>query len=198
VTSEAATLTVAEGPRITAQPEDVMTAAGKVAKFSVEATGDGLTYQWQYRASSSGSWANTGLPGAKTDTLSITARAEYSGRQFRCVIKDKNGSSVTSEAATLTVAEGPKITAQPEDVTIAPNKLATFKVTATGDELSYQWQYRASSSANWANTNVSGAKTATLSITARAEYSGRQFRCVITDKDGGSTTSEAATLTLTE
>jgi hypothetical protein len=130
--------------------------------------------------------------------LSITARPEYSGRQFRCVTKDKDGGSTTSEAAARTLTEGPKITAQPEDVTIEAGEVAKFSVEATGDGLTYQWQYRADSSSNWANTGLPGAKTATLSITARAEYSGRQFRCVITDKDGGSVTSEAATLTLTE
>ena len=48
----------------------------------------------------------------------------------------------------------------------------------------------------WKKTSVKGNKTATISMTAkqiRADYS---YRCVITDAEGNTVTSDAAQLTV--
>ena len=43
------TVGIAEGaPEITVQPEDFTGAAGETAQFTVQASGTGLTYKWQY------------------------------------------------------------------------------------------------------------------------------------------------------
>ena len=64
---------------VTAQPQNQTTTAGQTAKFTVTATGEGLTYQWQYRASSTAKWTNTTATGYKTATLTVPATASRNG-----------------------------------------------------------------------------------------------------------------------
>ena len=100
VTSSAIKLTI--DPTITAQPKSTGAAVGATAKFSISATGAGLKYQWQYKYPN-GSWTNSGYASGKTATLQFSALAKYNGVQYRCVITDANGKTVTSSAVKLTV-----------------------------------------------------------------------------------------------
>jgi hypothetical protein len=67
-------------------------------------------------------------------------------------------------------------------------------VTATGAGLTYQWQYYTGS--NWVDSGLAGNKTATLSVGATTARNGQKYRCLITDANGVTTTSSAATLTV--
>ena len=89
------------------------------------------------------------------------------------------------------------ITAQPEDATAAVGAKAYFTVTALGENLSYQWQYSTDNGETWADTSLTGNKTATLTVNATATRNGYQYRCAVTS-DGGSIISGVATLTVTE
>ncbi|MBQ6076238.1 MAG: hypothetical protein IJK86_08850 [Lachnospiraceae bacterium] len=100
LTSSAVKLTIT--PKITVQPKSISVTAGNTAKFSVTATGAGLKYQWQYKYPN-GSWTNSGYASGKTATLQFSALAKYNGVQYRCVITDANGKTVTSSAVKLTV-----------------------------------------------------------------------------------------------
>lgn len=88
------------------------------------------------------------------------------------------------------------ITSQPQNYTGAAGDTATFSVTASGDDISYQWQALTSSGAEWKNSSFTGNKTRTLSAPITTARNGYQFRCVITDKHGYSLASNAATLTV--
>lgn len=91
----------------------------------------------------------------------------------------------------------PVIIQQPTDVAAQLGDMVNFTVaaTSTGGTLSYQWQYKAGSSA-WANSPATGNQTPTLSLEATAARNGLQYRCIVTNPIG-STTSDAATLTVT-
>ena len=91
--------------KITQQPTNASVSAGSTTKFNITVSGgDGnLTYQWQSRKDSSTAWSNSAQSGAKTANLSVRATAGLNGWQFRCVVKDKNGQTVYSTAATLWV-----------------------------------------------------------------------------------------------
>ncbi len=184
--SSAATLKVKT--TITTQPNGVNTTVGSTAKFTVAATGAGLKYQWQYN--SGDGWKNSGASGATTATLSINAKTTYNGWKYRCVITDANSATATSSVATLKIKAA--ITAQPANVSAAVGDTAKFTVTATGVNLSYQWQYNAGD--GWKNSGASGATTATLSISAKVAYNGYQYRCIVTDGNSNKVTSSAATL----
>ncbi|MBO4476709.1 MAG: immunoglobulin domain-containing protein [Lachnospiraceae bacterium] len=181
-------------PKITTQPQNTRVQVGDTAKFTIVATGKApLSYQWQSRKDASSAWSNSGQPGAKTATLNVTATAGLNGWQFRCVVTDGNGQSWGSGPATLRVA--PKFTTQPKSTYAAPGTETTFTVAATGKAtLKYQWQSRKNASAEWANSGLPGAKTATLKVTATAGLNGWQFRCVVTDGNGETWGSAAATL----
>ena len=198
VTSSAATLTVASNlkPSITNQPKSTTAISGATATFYVAAKGGNLTYQWQFKAPGETAWNNSSMTGAKTATLSVPATMARSGQQYRCVVKNGNG-SVTSSAATLTVIETPKITTQPTSRTAAAGDTIKFTVKATGGALTYQWQFKAAGTSTWNNSSMTGAKTATLSVPATAARSGQQYRCIVKNA-AGKVTSSAATLTVKE
>ena len=95
--------------------------------------------------------------------------------------------SVTVNAATT-------ITTQPQSVSVTEGQSATFSVTATGDNLRYQWQINSGN--GW--SDITGATDASYTIDrTTTAMSGNQYCCVVTG-DGGETTSSAATLTVNE
>ncbi|MBR2832582.1 MAG: leucine-rich repeat protein, partial [Oscillospiraceae bacterium] len=154
-------------PVITTQPANVTVAPNGTATFTVAASGSGLTYQWQYSTNGS-TWHNSSGTEA---TFSFKATSALSGRQYRCKVTNANG-SVTSNAATLTVAPLPTITTQPKTQTVGVGGTATFKVVATGAE-SYQWQYSTNSGSTWKNCSATGYNTATFSFTTTSAMNGR-------------------------
>ena len=90
------------GDIITKQPVSATVKVGEVAKYSVTATGEGLTYQWQLSKNGGNTWSNTGVTGNKTSTITLPkAEVSSDGFQYRCVVTDSNGNSETSSEATL-------------------------------------------------------------------------------------------------
>jgi hypothetical protein len=115
-------------PIITTQPLSVAISAGNLATLSVEATGDGLTYQWFA--------GDVEVAGARSSTLSTSG-----GGTFRVVVSNVAG-TVASDSATVTVSPAvvaPAITKQPQSLTLALGANATFTVGASGTDLTYQW-----------------------------------------------------------
>ena len=189
-----AKLYVASKFAITQQPQPKSVDAGQTVEFSVVATGDGLTYQWQKQ--SGDTWVD--LSGETAATLSIPATLADDGSEYRCVIKDAisdeqpGGYTLTSDSAALTVVAAPAITGQPQDVTTEAGKTATFTVAATGEGLTYQWQKLVGS--DW--IDLDGETGTTLTVSAAMENSGISYRCRITSGNGMVIDSQPATLTV--
>ena len=195
--SAAATLTLAAALTVT-DPEDVEAAVDATVTFKVTATGAApLTYKWQTKLAGKTTWQDTKLGGYNTATLSFPMVASYDGRQYRCVVTDANGNKVASGAATLTLAAAAPTVTDPEDVEAAEGETVTFEVTATGAApFTYKWQTKLVGKTTWQDTKLGGYNTAKLSFPMVASYDGRQYRCIVTDANGKSTTSKAATLRL--
>jgi hypothetical protein len=89
----------------------------------------------------------------------------------------------------------PVITAQPADVSVLAGSSAAFRVTATGDSLTYQWQGSVDDGSTW--SGISGATAASYSLSnVQLGDSGHLFRVLVTG--GASTvTSASARLTVT-
>ncbi|MDO5143021.1 MAG: VWA domain-containing protein [bacterium] len=189
-----AILHVASEFAITGQPQDVTIEAGKTAAFTVVATGDDLTYQWQKNVN--GTWTN--LSGKTASTLSIPATMADDGSEYRCVIKDAisdkqpGGYTLTSDSAALTVVAAPAIATNPRDVTTEDGKTATFTVKATGDSITYQWQKQVDG--GW--TDLSGETGASLTVPASLENNGSLYRCQVTSGYGTAVASQPARLTV--
>jgi alpha-tubulin suppressor-like RCC1 family protein len=100
-----------------------------------------------------------------------------------CSGSDSGGTADTPPAA------APVIGTPPQPASVSDGQAATFTVAASGDGLRYQWQKN--------GADVSGANTASLTITTAAVAdSGSRYRVVVSNA-GGSITSGEATLTVT-
>ena len=87
---------------ITQQPANATVAAGEYANYSIQATGEDLTYQWQYSSDGGTSWTNSTATSGKTPNYRFNASASQNGRSIRCLVS--NGyETLTSQTATLTV-----------------------------------------------------------------------------------------------
>ena len=164
------------------------------AKFSVTATGTGLSYQWQYSTNNGSTWKDSTTAGYNTAEMPVTAAAYRNGYLYRCVVSNSLGSA-TSASAKLTVASKPVITTQPASVTSAAGKTVTFKVAATGASLKYQWQYSANNGGNWHDSTMTGYNTASMQVPVTAARNGYLYRCVVSN-NAGSTNSSSAKLTV--
>lgn len=84
------------------------------------------------------------------------------------------------------------ITQQPKMFIGTIGQVTHFHVEAEGKGLTYQWQY--STGGPWSTTGLPGYLTPTLEVTVtNARYS-YFYRCLITDEDGYSITSDVVRL----
>ena len=171
-TSNAATLTVNFAPAITTQPASSTVTAGQTATFTVVATGNPApTYQWA--SAPSGSSTFTNISGATSATLTVaSATAAQNGNQYRVTVTNSVG-TVTSSIATLTVQTPPAITTQPSSATVTAGATATFTAAASGNPApTVQWQVSTNGGTSF--TPISGATSATLTLTGDDRRAERQ------------------------
>jgi hypothetical protein len=143
-------------------------------------------------AADSGSQAVSGTGTQSVGATGLSAATGYYVH-FQHQDAEANDSTVSTTAEITTDASGPTITGQPSNTTVDENTVATFTVTATGTgTLLYQWQEDTGSGFS----DMAGETSATLDFTAVEADDQNDYRCVVTD-DNGSTTSGSATLTVT-
>ena len=155
VTSSNAILTVDFPSIITQQPTNQTVLSGQTATFSVQATGTGLTYQWQR--------SNAAISGATNSTYTFQTTAADNGALFNVVVSDPYGPSVASNTVTLTVNTPPSITSQTptggNTVLVGVGGTTTMSATVTGTApLTFQWQHQ--------GVAISGANSSTYTTPA--------------------------------
>ncbi len=123
--------------------------------------------------------------------MSCRLTAARNGRQYRCIVQDAYENRLISDAATITVKPAITITQQPQNFVGAVGETATFAVGATGEGLTYQWQYREPGGSTWLNSSF---KTPSMTCKITAARDGRQYRCVITDAWGNEVRSNPAAI----
>ncbi|MGL2966454.1 GEVED domain-containing protein [Flavobacterium sp. XGLA_31] len=206
-TSDPAILNV-DSTGIDTQPVSVTACGGGAANFTVAASSDdpeqnaSIFYNWEYKVGAGefqsvvdGFDATTGITfsGSETASLSLTGlSAANTGIVVHAIV---NGYIFSSDA-TLTVKAPVAISAHPADQTVCvAGGTATFSVTATGDNLGYQWQF-STNGTTWSNYTGTGATTASIAIVNPAlAANGTQYRVVVSGNAVcGSLTSNAATL----
>ncbi|MCH2506591.1 MAG: immunoglobulin domain-containing protein, partial [Dehalococcoidia bacterium] len=172
---------IATLPKIMTQPLPQTVSLDGNATFSVTATGDNLSYQWQKDGAN--------LATATSATYIITGAKSGDTGTYRCVVSNTDA-SVTSNGAVLTVITPPSITSQPANVVlVGSNTTATFSVTVTpgyGTTLSYRWQKN--------GVDIGGATSATYTITDANSTHVGTYTCVVTNAGGAIVTSSTATL----
>ncbi|GMA25133.1 hypothetical protein GCM10025864_28920 [Luteimicrobium album] len=108
VTSASAKLTVITKPKITKQPvEELDVASGATVKLRVQASGIGLTYQWQYAdlTDDGDDVVYRSIKGATGSSFSFTAKTT-SYDDLRVVVSNKAG-KVASDDSYITVGSSP-------------------------------------------------------------------------------------------
>jgi hypothetical protein len=180
VTSAGAILTVNEAPAITSQPMSQSAEEGSSVSFTVVATGTPApTYQWYL--------GGAPLSGATSATLTMANVQPANAGSYVVVVTNSLG-TVTSKAATLTVAAPPAITTQPQSQTLLAGSSVTFKVVATGNPApTYQWSLN--------GTPLAGGTRASLTLTNVAAANDGTYTVTITNSKG-SVTSAGAILTV--
>ena len=181
---------------ILVQPEDSAAAEGQTLTFVVQASGKDLSYQWQYCDAEDDRWKDVESEDSQTEVLSVVASAEADGRRYRCVVTNGDGETLTTEEAVLNVKYELTILQQPTDFVGKEGDTAIFSVTAAGYQLSYQWQYLNVGEEEWRKSSKSGNDSATLVVPITEAKNGQKYRCVITDGDGNTVTSNAAEITV--
>jgi len=174
---------------IVTEPEDVAVAIGEKATATVEATGEGLTYQWYLKNKTASKFSKSSVT---KKTYSVTMSDAVDGRQIYCVITDKNGNSVTTRTATLYSNEVLRIIEQPSDVNAATGEKVETRVVAIGIDLTYQWYVKNKTATKF---SASSLKTATYSTTMSDKVDGRQAYCIITDASGNQIQTNTITFT---
>lgn len=189
------------GIQILAHPATVTAAVGETVTFTVVAEGNSLTYKWEYSQNGLG-WfsSSSSFLGYNTNAMSVPVTAIRNGFQYRCVITAADGTREISGAAVLNV-EPPalQITAQPESQTAVAGDSVVFRVTASGEDLVYRWQY-SKNGIGWFNSSSTfvGNNTAAMTVPATLARNGFRYRCIVTNASGYKVISDAALLTVEE
>ena len=187
-TSNAATLTVSTGnvaPTINSHPPSSTVLVGASASFSCSFSGTApLSAQWQKSTDNGANYSNVGsTSSASPSTYSIASAALTDAGLYRLVVTNAQGSA-TSNAATLTVNQAPSFTTQPTSGSVNVGANLTLTVTATGTPTpTYQWKLNGS--------NISGATSASYTITSATGANAGSYTCVATNAAGTATSTAA-------
>jgi hypothetical protein len=198
---------------ISTQPLTQTVTAGAAAAFSVAATGTpaAFSYQWFRRSARTSTWNSLtdsgGYSGSGTATLAVVSSTDMNGDQFICTAANATGLATSLPAALVVNESAPAVTTQPVDRAVSTGSAAHFTVAVTGVPLTYgysyyQWQRQVAGSGPWIDlvtvAGINGPATASLTVSGTTlVMSGDQFRCLVTNT-AGSTTSSVATLTVNQ
>jgi len=183
----------------------VLEGAQNTLTLSVTATpsiNSDLTYEWQFNTNPTGNtgWSpfSIGFGGSSPASNIYTPLAfsrSQTGLRVRCAVVG-TGIPGTWYSGEIIITVNRRLTYVPIPVTIAiaPNEFQTIDLASvyTGGTISYQWQYRTSSSGTW--TNISGYTTQALNIIGYSASqlptagsfvvnTGMQIRCLVTLTD---------------
>lgn len=164
-------------PAITQQPTGQTVNDGGTLTLSILAT-NATGYQWKKDGED--------IPSANSATYTKQSVAPSDAGSYTCVVSGEAGTSVTSDAATVTVNALPVITQQPSSQTINEGGNISLEVTATG-ATGYQWKKDGS--------DIPSATEATYSKSGALPADAGSYTCVVTGA-GGAVESNAAVVTV--
>ena len=106
--------------------------------------------------------------------------------KWRFIPADTNYEILTGEIELYHV-DAPAVTAQPKSVSVTVGDTATFEVTATGTDVTYQWQIDRNDGKGFVDITGATGATYTIGVTDR-DCNGFKYRCVISNAAGSATT----------
>ena len=192
VTTDTVQLIMGNVATIKTQPKTAVAPNGKTAKITLKASGDGLKYTWYYAKKGATKYTKSG--NQTTNVLSIKMSAGWHGAQFYCVVTDKYGNSVKTNAVKMYMGNPAAIKTQPKSTAVVSGKTAKITVKASGDGLKYTWYYAKKGATKY--TKSGNQTTNVLSLKMSSSWNGAKFYCVVTDKYGTSVKTSTVTLSL--
>ena len=185
--------------QVTTQPGDATVLAGTDATFNAAAQdNDSLdvpVQTWQSEAVGASTWSDVG-GSAGQSTLTVPAvTAQADGTKYRALFDDGTGSTVPSNAATLTVHFAPLVTTQPaSNQTVAPSHTFSLTAAASGNpEPTVQWQSGESATGPW--SNIGGATSTTYTGTSGGTSGDQAFYRAQFSNTVATTTTNVAIVT---
>jgi N-acetylneuraminic acid mutarotase len=129
------------------------------------------------------SWSSSSLAVASIDANGVATGLTNGVTTITATAGNVSGNT------TLTVVTTPVISVQPTNNTVSPNGSVTFSVSASGGDLSYQWQFD--------GANITGATGASLTITNVSANDIGVYTAIVNNA-AGSVTSSPVMLATTE
>ena len=164
------------------EPADVTVKDGEEASFYVEASGEGLSYQW-YRNTSGSNVTGKPVEGATGPELKLTASLRDVGSYYYCRISN-DSEMLKTRAAKLEVEREDKayIISQTETVGAFEGEAPLMMVEAIGvGKLTYQW-YKNDVYSNEGGELIEDAVNASYQIKrVYKDNDGDYYYCVVTD-----------------
>lgn len=125
-----------------------------------------------------------------SDDTAVEVNKTY---KWRFTPADTNYETLTGEIELYHV-EAPAVTAQPKSVSVTVGDTATFEVTATGTDVTYQWQIDRNDGRGFVDITGATGATYTTGVTD-IDCNGFKYRCVLSNA-AGSVTTDTVVLTV--
>ena len=199
--TDAALLTVYRTHQVSSQPVNATGNEGETSSYTVAGTTSSGTQTFQWSKSDNGV-DYFEIPGATSATYTTPALvfADDNDDRFKCRLSLEGAETpLDSTFAVQTVLRVITISQQPQPQTVIEGQTATFSITAaiTSGSINYQWQKSTDSGNNWAVIN--GATSASYTtVTQPFPTLNNEYRCVLSNSNAISVTSDAATITVNE
>jgi pectin methylesterase-like acyl-CoA thioesterase len=176
-------------PVITSQPQptSLTVQVGSNVTMAVGASGNQLSYQWNRDGNAISAAVN---PSAITPTLNLANVQLGDAGSYTATVSNPSG-SVNSNPVTLNVSVNPvppppSIVTPPVDTTVTVNQPGSLSVSATGDNLFYQWFKN--------NVIIPGATSATLNFPSAQITDSANYTVVVSNSSGSVTSNPAKLL----
>jgi len=186
-------------------PGSTSICSGGSTGFTFTSPPSGYAFQWQ--ASSDGGTTFTDLSNnstySGTATPSLTVNGLTTAVQYRAWVNLTTYNvtcGTVSGTANLTMKTLPAITGQPANQVVCAGTSPKFTVTATGSNLTYQWQTdNGTNESVWSTVSngsqYSGATTKTVTVTSvTVPLDGYKYKAIVGGPCGGAQTSSIVTL----
>ena len=199
VTSSSAKATAKDATlKITKQPEDILDGKPDTPYyFTVTVSGGKAPYTYQWEWGEDGNWSkpSSGVASAKTAKFSLSFASAVKDQtvDVRCIIKDADGNTVTSKAATLLVPASNIDIDIPTSVDAKANETVTVTAeSVTGGKAPYTYKWTYDVGGDYDFDPIAGAtnsKTVSAKFSEADLKSGVRIMLEITDADGSKKTA---------
>ncbi len=130
------------------------------------------SFQWQKLQNNN--WID--IVGANLNTFTILSATTADSSEYRCKVEIEN-CVLYSNTCKLSVSKGIEVEIPPDYISAKYNENIALKATASGSNLSYQWQY-STDSTQW--IDIAGATSATYSFAINSDADANRFyRCKV-------------------